>query len=483
MKRRGETGSAGSESVAQLQARLDRIERANARAFNRVRQVLIALREAGAPLPEPESAIDGRPIVVTSINPFGRTKVQLACFKRWQDLGFRIYTCNSKSEITPLTELGISPDSIIELSETETGLAIHGKRVPKIVSVLDKVANLFGDDILLVNSDLFPDADDGTFVDTWQEAGKLLAFVREDQLALGAYVTGLTRPYTNGLDAFLLPQEQFPTLLRQLKSIKVSERMCFGIVGWDFLMGALILRNGGGIRNSELLMHEYHEATYTEISEFQHYNSAMLKLGFGVANDYLETAEDFAQTIDKHCVASLDEVPSVRLERKSELTDLGSDLRSFYQEMEAEMPDFLLSFGRSNVIGLLKTVESRVDLPISDVFRGIQRMETLNIFLLYMIIFIARWRLGVRCNDVLRSDYPDGNAHAGMIDIIRRKFSENPAQLRNAIAELFFVELSEHSIFNKRIFNFLVHNCENDMERALMWKVRALGVEEVVHVA
>ena len=452
--------------------------------------VPLALEIRGIHCPDvPVNAVAGAcsasrwPMVVTSINPFGRTSLQMSCFQRWNELGFKVVTCNARSEIEPLLSLGVDPASIVELDDSDTGLSVHGKPVPKILSVIEKVDALSDHDILLVNSDLFPEAEDGTFVEAWKDANTPLALVRVDQLSLGAYVSGMSSPYTNGLDAFLLPRGQVRKLITDLRSFNVSERMCFGIVGWDFLLGALILRNGGMIRHGDLLVHQHHDTTYTEISEFDYYNEAMNALGYGVPDDYLRTAEIFASNIKELCILSRQTYPSRRMPQNAEISDLLQLHQTLFRELEALVPEFVAVFGRSNIIGLLKTVSDRSDLPLADIFGAMRQLEPMALFSLYFIVFLARNRLDTRSRGACSSEYPPGNAHAAMVSHIRRKFSHDPALLRNAVAELFLIELMDYNIFNARLFNYLVLCAENGCERNLLRLVLESKNREVAYVA
>lgn len=433
-----------------------------------------------APIPE----VNHRwPVVLTSINPFGRTEVQLSCFKRWCELGYEVFSCNSVSEIDLVVALGVDPSQVIRLSEAETGLALHGKAVPKIISVLEKAASLFDRDVLLVNSDLFPDTEDSGFAEAWQASGVAMALVREDQLSRSVNVSGLSKPYTNGLDAFLLPRDRLASLLKKLKLFEVSERMCFGMVGWDFLMGALILRNGGSIRESGVLVHEYHKPTYSEISEFEHYNNAMHILGISEGTDFLETAANFAQIIENNCAASRGTFQVTRAKSKTAIDGLSTGAQQAYLLIKSSIPTLVLSLGCDNVIGLAKIVDNRRDLSLSEIFSNLNQAEVKLGFSLRLLVFIFRIKSDV--GTVLRfsPQYPDGSKHAEALRHLRKIHSKDLDLLRNSVAELFLLELYEYRIFNYRIFNFLALTCENDSERALLRMIGDLAQEGTINAA
>lgn len=421
--------------------------------------------------PDPEQL----PLVLTSINPFGRGELQLRCFRKWLDLGFDAYTCNHGVEMEALTGLGIPADRIIQLGDHETGMDLFKKPVPKIRAVLARAEAMFDKDLLLVNSDLFPAAPDTGFLDIWRQTGDTLALTRAEVMSLDHAVDRVCRPYRGGLDAFLLPRPQLEKLLRDLELFPVSNRMCFGIVGWDYFVGAMLERRlKGTFTDSRVLLHEMHQPTYSNVDEFTHYLTSVHALGVGVGKNYVDTVAEYAAEIDRICGDN---------DRKLPPEDLQPDLPSgedrmdaaqqaLLEELQAKAPALVHTLGRSYVAALIMGVAARPLASFGDLVGQVQDSEYKRQFaqLLLFMILIVRLRPG-RYEDATQ-EYPKGNMHAAALRMIRDNTVNNPDLRRLEVAKLFCTEAVDYKIFNPRLFNALALYCENDSERALISEIR-----------
>lgn len=247
-----------------------------------------------------------RPVVATSLNPFGRLGHEARCLAAWQALGFEALTFNEAGESGRLAAAGIAAEARVVLDPAETGRALFGKPVPRIAAVLDRLAAAWPDrPVLLVNADIFPALRDARAVDLWRATAPAVALTREDCDLVELHDAGLAAPYRNGLDAFLFSPGALAAARAALARFPVAARMAFGVPGWDFLLGAVVLSGtvGGRIMDGAVLLHERHPQTYAGVAEFAHYVDAMHALGHTRAATAEGAAEAFFRTIVAECDA------------------------------------------------------------------------------------------------------------------------------------------------------------------------------------
>ena len=432
--------------------------------------------------PEAAETARRRPIVLTSMNPFGRKALQLRCYKKWQDLGFDVYTCNHGSEVAPLIEMGVAKDSIIELGLHETGQSIHGKPIPKIMAVLNRAYAGFDRSVLLVNSDLYPAGQDDRFLNIWQKKEVPLALTRQEVLAIDAPVRAVSRPYRGGLDAFLIPWHKLWALIEALALFSASQRMCFGVPGWDFFVGAVLHKKlNGEMRDSNILFHEMHPTTYQNIAEFDFYTSAFHALGIGLGQNYSGVGTEFKNLIDSECDAQIEDDAGVDLALFKSTGKYSRDAASLLSRIEGNAPQLAHSFGYDTVRDVISAIDLRTDLSFPD---AVQRFDTVEIkksyanILLLCVLFIA---LRKPDPQKLTEKYPQGNQHAAAVRMISSISASHPDLFRTEIAKLFCTELMAYHIFNRRLFNVLALSCENDAERWLLSEIRDFIEKKETH--
>lgn len=414
------------------------------------------------------------PLVLTSINPFGRGALQLRCFLKWLDLGFDAYTCNHGIEKEALCKLGVPGERIIQLGDHETGKQMFDKPVPKIKAVLARAEATFDKDLLLVNSDLYPAAEDTGFLAAWRENGNALALTREDVLSLDHPVRRICHPYRGGLDAFLLSRKALAEMLETLTLFPVSNRMCFGVLGWDYFVGALLERRlGGTFADSHILFHEMHKPTYSNVDEFRHYLSSIQALGVGLGKDHMHAAMEFAQTIDQLCMQNIPErrPPELLPQLDEGEAALSDEQRDLLEELTTRMPDLVYAFGRLFVASLIGGIAGRSDVTFSGMVERIPDTEYKRGFAQALLIFLLFLRLREAKNGVMTLEYPKGNMHATSVRLIRDNTCDNPDRRRLEVAKLFCTEAADYKIFNPRLFNILALSCENDGERTLVSEI------------
>lgn len=424
------------------------------------------------------------PAVFTTINPFSRIELQVKCFLQWLDLGFEAFTFNYGTEVPALLEAGIPLANIVELGEAETGKRLHGKPVPRVLPVLKRALLEFDQDILLVNSDLYAASIDVQFVDAWRGCNPLLALTRQDVLSVECQFMDYSEPYFGGLDAFLLPRDRLVQLIGELEKFTVSERMAFGVVGWDYMVGAVIKNLGGSIANSVVLQHELHQATYNEISEFDHYTEVMHGFGVGTKPERGSVAFGFHQIILEDCKANQLKVngatSSLPIAHPVSLTVENAKIRAWF---EHTVPQLTGSLSENFIEKLIFSLSKRPDVKFSALLGRSLDQEPLRAFTLTLTLAVTVLLLRKDLRRQIGDSYPEGNKHAIVVEMIRDNAKNEPERQRLEVAKLFFTELIDYKIFNPRLFNVLVLSCANDAERSLMVKIKTLVIEEIKNAA
>jgi hypothetical protein len=419
----------------------------------------------------------GLPVVATSLNPFGRLEHQLRWLAAWQGLGFEVLSFNVPEEIARLRAAGVDEAVLLPADPAETGEAVHGKPVPRVQALLARLARLHaGRPVILVNSDILPAATGPGFAWFWLDRAPALALTREEAISVGSYTAAAHSPYRGGLDAFVLRAAAVPAVLKALEAWPVAARMCFGILGWDYLLGAAIRRPeiGGMICDSGLLLHVSHPTTYSGLAEFAHYMPAMAALTGAAAETPEAAAHAFHQRIVQDCDANLglrrlvkgaffrlpgldQPVPAEALALAREILALAPGLRwSLNFALLARLAEGLMAApatGLAATAPMLASGGDRLQLPD----------------------LLAACLLHLRCRPgrPVTAAYPPGNLHGRALQITLESTAADPETRLVEVARLFCTELADYGIFNPRLFNWLALSCRNDTERGLLRALRA----------
>lgn len=417
------------------------------------------------------------PVVVTSINPFGRLAHQRRCFEAWQALGFETLSFNHPDEILRLVEAGVAETTLLPATEEDTGLALFGKPVPRVAAMLARVAQLRpGRPVILVNSDIYPAAGGPGFTGLWFDHAPALALTREEVSCLECSTETGRTPYRGGLDAFALEASALERINAELASRPVTQRMCFGIPGWDYLMGALIMspRLGGAILDSGLLLHESHRSTYADVEEFAHYLDDIAALVDLRHTNATEGAAAFAALIAARCetaTATTALVRAMHFDRVVPESPPGPGAVAAARWLMGLAPELRWNH---NLLILAALADRLGRDPGFDLF------STLSFFAscragnaLQMVDLLAATLLHLRCRPgpPPRDSYPPGNLHARAIEVILRGTEGDPHSRRIELTRLFCEELVSYAIFNPRLYNYLALGCGNDDERRLLHEV------------
>jgi hypothetical protein len=238
----------------------------------------------------------GRPVLATSLNPFGRLAHERRAFAAWAALGFETLTFNEAGESARLAAAGVPEEARVVLAPQETAASLFGKPLPRVAPVLARLAATRpGRTVLLVNADIVPAMGSLAPIDLWLANAPAVALTREDCDLAETHDPAVPAPYRNGLDAFLFSPAALGAANRALFGLPVAARMTFGVPGWDFLLGALVRSPaiGGRILDGAVILHERHAQTYSNVDEFAHYVPAMRALGETRAATAEGAAADF----------------------------------------------------------------------------------------------------------------------------------------------------------------------------------------------
>ncbi|MBK0329301.1 hypothetical protein I5535_18660 [Rhodobacteraceae bacterium F11138] len=418
--------------------------------------------------------------VITSLNPFSRAPLQLRCFHAWKALGVRILSANIDAEADQLLDMGLKPADILRLAPEQTGQEIHGKPVPRISATLHGLRQAAdGGPAALVNSDLFPAMRHAGGLTYWLDHMPAVALTREDCACPETHGFADRRPYRGGLDAFVFSNRALDRAVQQVDTFSCQDRMCFGIVGWDHVMGALILspQIGGGLADGGMLLHEVHPTTYSSLEEFTHYLPDMRHLAGIHDTDPVSAAIAFTSVINRECehnTAHSRRVCTMQFTPQQPARQPDAAAHALSARLTRLSPTLPWTCPAASValLAMRDRTEGRCDLTRARALfetnpdpyqRFVQR--------LLAILYCLELQTAQPDCPAVSETYPPDNQHSEAIRGLRDLHAKNPRLLRFEIALIFGSELVEYAIFNPRIFNYLMHSCETDEERHLLSEI------------
>ncbi|MEP3334404.1 hypothetical protein [Sedimentitalea sp.] len=427
---------------------------------------------------------------VTSLNPFSRIEAQLRCFQAWKALGVQILTVNVDDEADRLINLGLTDADILRLPVEDTGQAIHGKPVPQIIATLRRLQDRPGTGpVAVVNSDLFPAMRSPAGLGHWLDHFPAMALTREECGAAETVRFGDRSPYRGGLDAFVFSRESLAQVLERADACTSAGRMCFGIIGWDYVMGALILSINGGFADSGLLLHEAHPTTYGNMDEFAQYLPDMRRLAGVESKNPTEAAAIFQRVIGWECDRAAPETARAQLmflnpPRPAVLPDAGAMALADRLLRLCPVQGWVTRRGAIAHLAAEAQGARACDLARArELFEVNPDPHHRFCQRLLAILFCLECRgLFAPGSVPARTQYPEGNLHGAAIRHLREVHEGDLRVLRLEIASVFGGELIEHGIFNPRIFNYLAQGCECDNERLLLREILS-HVQGVRHAA
>lgn len=403
-------------------------------------------------------------LVITSVNPYAKLESQTRCFNAWKALGYDIISFNSESERNILLANGFEAEDLCLIQLSETAVGLFGKQIPRILPVINRACGLSYDNYILTNSDIFP-AHRKPISSFLASLKDCIALTRNECVYLPNNKYTDNSPYRGGLDIFFFTRLGLVNIFNKLINEDVSERMTFGIPGWDYFLGYMIMQSGGLIMDGEVLLHESHQTSYGKIDEFQFFADVMVKSGKFKTSEVNEIAAEFASNISLQCEAN---------ERNSTL------LKRLYYHAPALSKNALYD---GDVVTILNEVETitlqfNIDIKITETLRGFVKsqlngiswvaaeayrkneMQGMPIIQASFILLLIQLTVKKRLNNLhVSSVYPMGNMHG----VALRQIIQNTHGMERMhyLLGLFCSELAEHNIFNKDLYKYFVLSADS----------------------
>jgi hypothetical protein len=403
-------------------------------------------------------------LVITSVNPYAKIESQRVCFNAWKALGYDIVSFNSESERNILLDHGFEAENLclIELSETAAGFL--GKQIPRILPLLNRACGLSYDSYILTNSDIFP-AHRKPISSFLVSLNNCIALTRNECVYLPNNKYTDKSPYRGGLDIFCFSRQGLTNIFNKLKSESVSERMTFGIPGWDYFLGHMIIQSGGLIMDGEVLLHESHQTSYGKIDEFQFYADVMVKSGKYKAEGVNEIAAEFAGNILFHC--EVNERYSTLLKRLNYRTPVFNKCKKYDDDLAAvlkEVVNVALNLNidikiTASLKGFVKSQSKGISWAAAEAYRK-NEMQGVPIIQASFILLLIQLIIKKLSNKFHVSYvYQSGNMHG----VALRQIIQNTHGMERMhyLLGLFCSELAEHNIFNKELYKYFVLSADS----------------------
>lgn len=417
------------------------------------------------------------PLVATTVNPFGDVAHQRRCFLAWRALGCEPVTLNAADEASSLVATGFAADEIITVAEEETGLALFGKGMPRVLPALERlVAENAARTVILVNADIYPAARHGEVVRFWRAEGPAVGLTREDCTLFEAHTLLDSRPYRNGLDAFLFRPGVLGKVIEALAGYEVSGRMCFGIPGWDFLMGAVVRSPaiGGRLMDGAVLLHEEHRQSYANVDEFAHYIPAMTALGETAADDAAGAAYDFHRRIVADCAAAESRAAFVRAISYAPVPVHADDRALAIAHAVASRVPFARWNYDFQAMAALAERQGRPGAAPERTrvfFRTAAGSE--HGFAEELLAILFHLTCAAEAAPVRElAEGEDAEPLAALPDILRET-ATSPAARRMRLAAFFGELLLAHRLFSPALWDYLALSCGSDDDRTLLGAIHA----------
>lgn len=407
--------------------------------------------------------------VITTVNPFGDVEYQKKCFESWKRAGYSILSFNAETEAVKLYEFGFEQTDVRVIPDNETTFNENGKYLPKVAPIIARVAK-DNQDVIITNADIFA-LHSVNLQRVFASLANAIAFTRREVISLDCTDIRDNEFYRGGLDLFYLSSSSLSKFSKELLSFPSANSMAFGVPGWDYLLGAYILRKlNGKICDGPIVAHTFHKNTYSALEDFSIYAVDIAKMLHWGSSDPYEVANQFAREIEQNCLKNITERTKLQIFYNSN----GSKVQ-FLQEditnIHLKDVDGLLELADVNKFKtvLQKTFATK-DWALANQFAASCFVRTsaftAKIFCLwnYLNSYISEY-------SDWKTDYPKGNLHGKAI--------ENTSYLKdddkkNAIFDLFSTELVNFGIFNKRLFDYLIWSCETETQLKILDNIKAI---------
>lgn len=425
-----------------------------------------------------------KPLVITSINPYGDVEWQKDCIESFASTGHDVISFNIDEEATMLEALRFKV-KVCTITTEQTGSTIYGKPVPLISEVLRLAyQSTIRPYYILTNSDIFY-AGNRPCNDFSHSIAQAFAFTRVDVVNNTHNPTTSWKTYRGGLDVFGFTRDGLADCLEILSKYKqVSSLMAYGIPGWDFLMGSIVLGNlNGYCMDGTIYHHKIHPQTYTSPAALLPYVETINNIGYTNAASSEEAAHQFACKIESECIKRLSFSKLLRTafytpkHHKKRLITAHADLQQISRSSDDcpvyNSASILLCecYQQSEVLKihrLMKTISQNTNHyypAIRDTFV----LSGSSIIRMRKHILIASLYLStmVRNTSLYFTDiYPSGNSHHAALEAISKISDRFNSAYQ--FAQLFYSELIEYRIYNRNVAKLILAHLDDARYRHIM---------------
>lgn len=220
--------------------------------------------------------VPGTHMVVTSINPNFRLAYQTTCFRKWKKLGYKCLAFQGRQEADLLLQAGFEQDDLFILDDTATGGEMHDVPSPRIKPILQILQSDFRPrSVILTNGDIFPAV--RKRMDALVQLAPCLAMTRCDVISQQMSYRRANSSNRKALDIFVLNEISLQRLWNKVERSPVADRMAYGVPGWDYYFGSLLLDKdmGGIFMDAYDLCHIPHKPSHQNADELRYYLKSM----------------------------------------------------------------------------------------------------------------------------------------------------------------------------------------------------------------
>jgi len=425
-----------------------------------------------------------KPLVITSINPYGDVEWQKACIESFVSTGHDVISFNIDEEATKLEALEFKV-KVCTITTEQTGLTNYGKPVPLINEVLRLAhQSTVRPYYILTNSDIFY-AGNRPCNGFAHSIAQVFAFTRVDVINNTHNPTASWKTYRGGLDVFGFTRDGLADCLEILNKYKqVASLMAYGIPGWDFLLGSIVLGDlNGYCMDGTIYHHKIHPQTYTSPAALLPYVDTINNIGYTNSTNSEEAAHQFACKIESECIKKLSfskllrttfytpkhhNKPSVTAHADLLHISRGPDDCSVYSCASILLAECYQQSEIMKIHGLMKTISQNANHyypAIRDTFVT----SGSNIIKIRKHILISGLYLSTMVGSTscyFTDIYPSGNSHHAALEAIS-KISDvfNSAY---QFTQLFYSELLEHRIYNQNVAKFILAHLDDARYRHIM---------------
>tara|TARA_R110002167_G_scaffold5075_2_gene23834 strand:+ start:3119 stop:4399 length:1281 start_codon:yes stop_codon:yes gene_type:complete len=411
-------------------------------------------------------------LVITSINPYTKLDYQKACFSAWKAAGYSVRTLNCATEAGKLLDAGFEACDIDIISEGETSLGLFGKAIPRILPALNRAQHYDFDATVLTNSDIYP-CHQRPVSRFLASIADTLAMTRNECVSINDHQYTDSIPYRGGLDIFFFTRKGLSQTFDCLNSEPLSERMTYGVPGWDFYLGHHLLTSlNGKIIDSEVFLHQSHKTTYNQISEFTLYAEEMKSSGHYSGNDSNAIAAEFSQRIHSDCnnhrVLSKTLKTAFYVKPANNVAKPPSaEAEAIYAQFSATIADknIAISLNQKRFLNFIQSQLEAINWSAAESYTQSQ-LARYPAITGYLCMLLAQLLIKQQIGKLrISTAYPEGNVHGIALRQIINNTRDQERQMY--LIRLFSAELVDHGIFNTTLFKYIVWSANSDYSLGL----------------